>query len=89
MVKMEDSSNKGDNAADICFYTGFPSYFVFEQCLGLLDVGVMGENIIQYGNENGESNEGKVDVTNQRHKIKLSPENQFFLLKIRLRLGLF
>ena len=73
----------------IFFYAGFPSYFVFEQCLGLLDVGVKGENIIQYGNENGDSNEGKVDVTNQGHKRKLSAENHFFLVMIRLRLGLF
>ena len=70
-----------DSDKSVCFYTGFPSYEVFEEVLKLLDVGENGENIIQYG-----SNPTSDTCAAKR---KLSVENQFFLVMCRLRVGLF
>jgi hypothetical protein len=74
-----------DSKEDMCFYTGFPSHETFKQVLRLLDVGQHGENIIQYGTESTEN----TTVSNQGRKRKLSVENEYFLVLIRLRLGLF
>lgn len=65
---------------DICFYTGFPTYQAFSSAFKLLDVGLDGENI------RWRDNKGR---SRRPDNFKLSPINQFFLIMVRLRLGLF
>jgi hypothetical protein len=68
--------NFKDNDADICFYTGFPSYAVFQECYHFLDP----VNNIVYHNTKGQRRVVK--------DTKLMYEDQFFLTLVRLRLGL-
>ncbi|KAM7308766.1 uncharacterized protein ISCGN_012399 [Ixodes scapularis] len=72
-----------DSPADVLFYTGLPSHDHFMRLLRFLDPGEDGENV-------------KVWSTTYSDKARkagrrsiLSPAEQFFLLLVRLRLGLF
>ena len=67
--------------ADICFYTGFPTYNALMQCLYLLNPGENGENIVY-------CDSFKKDKKIRRPR-KLKITNEYFLTLIRLRLGLF
>lgn len=68
-----------NNNADICFYTGFPTYTTLRQCLEIIDPGPDGQNIKSAGTSSKK----------KKQKQKLSVDDQFFLTLIRLRLGLF
>ena len=74
------SKLKNDDEA-ICFYTGFPTFIVFQETLEFLDVGENGANMV---NCNYKTKGNK--ITKPR---KLKIEDEFFLVMIRLRLGLF
>lgn len=69
-----------DSDQDICFYTGFPTYKAFASAYKLLDIGQEGENIKWPHNKGG---------AKRPDRFKVSLLNQFFLVMIRLRLGLF
>lgn len=67
-----------DDRTDFLFYTGLPSYEVFKALLKYLDPGDGGSNVAT-----GRSSD------NMTHLEQLDVENQFFLVLIKLRLGLF
>jgi hypothetical protein len=67
----------------VCFYTGFPSYNAFEQCLAVLEPGENGRNII-YSGEKPVSGKKRQTLVK-----KLMIHDEFLLLLVRLRLGLF
>ena len=72
-----------DNEKLLCFYTGFPTYVTFEQCLRLIDPGLNGKNII-YSRKKANARSKRLS-----HNKKLSVENEFLMMLVRLRLGLF
>ncbi len=69
----------------VSFYTGFPSYFEFSQCLEVLNPGENGENIIYIDSKN----KGAQKKRQPSKPKRLTVEDEFFLVLCRLRLGLF
>ena len=70
----------------IQFYTGFASYKLFKACYDFLGPAV--DNLTYWdSSKNAESIAGGEKGTKGRHR-KLSPIDEFFLVMIRLRLGL-
>ncbi|KAH9361946.1 hypothetical protein HPB48_003645 [Haemaphysalis longicornis] len=69
---------------DIQFYTGLPDYETFEELLEFLDPGDNGENMIRHHNTSTTENEGY-----RGRPQKVSIQNQFFMVLVKLRLGIF
>ncbi|CAN8017959.1 unnamed protein product [Ixodes persulcatus] len=81
-AKLRSPLDKAKNSNDdFLFYTGLPSYGVFQALLKYLDPGVQGSNI-QYGTS-GDA------VTQNRRPPLLTVEEQLFLTLAKLRLGSF
>ena len=73
--------NIGDNSSKIKFYTGFSSLSALMVCFNLLGPSV--NNLSHW------STSSELKSTSRGRKRILSPLNEFFLLLVRLRLGLF
>ncbi|KAM7286056.1 uncharacterized protein ISCGN_032941 [Ixodes scapularis] len=81
-AKLRSPLDKAKNSNDdFLFYTGLPSYKVFQALLKYLDPGVQGSHI-QYGTSSDA-------VTQNRRPPLLTVEEQLFLTLAKLRLGLF
>ena len=84
-----------ESDADINFYTGFPKYETLWSCYIFLNPGENGENIV-YVTASNSSSEFQLqpslisdETPKQGRKRKLSTLNEFFMVLVRLRLGLF
>ena len=78
-ISVENIKSSNEN---ISFYTGFPTYLAFQQCLTFLNPGVNGQNIIYY--------DSKVsDEKKTSRARKLDIEDEYLMTLMRLRLGLF
>ena len=72
-------SNVSKDESKLCFYTGFTSFTALMACYNFLGPAV---NSLLYSHKEKES-------TNKRCRPRsLSPEDDFFLVLVRLRLGL-
>lgn len=84
IVKFKDSDS------DISFYTGFPNYQTLLACYNFLNPGEHGENIVYVTSSNDDF---FTSLNNQRNKPgrrrKLSTLDEFFMVLVRMRLGLF
>lgn len=84
IVKFKDSDS------DISFYTGFPNYQTLLACYNFLNPGEHGENIVYVTSSNDDF---LTPLNNQRNKPgrrrKLSTLDEFFMVLVRMRLGLF
>ena len=69
----------------LCFHNGFPTYNTFKQCLAIIDPGINGQNIIYVGEKLVNGRKRKRKTLNK----KLPVEDEFLLMLVRLRLGLF
>ena len=85
-----------DSDSDICFCTGFPNFETLWRCFCYLNPGEHGEDIVYV--TSGEGNQyfqvhSPIPMSDQEtrkgRKRKLSPLNEFFLVLVWLRLGLF
>ena len=81
--------------SDINFYTGFPNYQTLLACYNFLNPGENGENIVYITSANDEL-EFPAFPTNEINRgnkpgrrRKLSTLDEFFIVLIRMRLGLF
>ena len=98
--KVDDLARNGfgiaqfkDSDSDINFYTGFPNYQTLVACFNFLCPGENGENIVHVTS----STDGSFTPTNSEEipgnkpgrRRKLSTLDEFFMVFIRLRLGLF
>lgn len=84
IVKFKDSDS------DISFYTGFPNYQTLLACYNFLNPGEHGENIVYVTSSNDDF---LTSLNNQRNKPgrrrKLSTLDEFFMVLVQMRLGLF
>ena len=69
------------NPKQMAFYTGFSSHEEFQLCFMLLDVGENCKNMIYIDNQH--------NVSRSTRSKKLTPEDEFFITMVRLRVGLF
>ncbi|XP_064462131.1 uncharacterized protein LOC135372454 [Ornithodoros turicata] len=67
---------------DMQFYTGLPSYAVFESILKFLNPGEQGENVKAWSS-------GRATSSKMGRPRSLTVQNEFFLFLVRSRLGLF
>jgi AraC-like DNA-binding protein len=70
----------------IRFYTGLEDYKTFKTLLDSLGPAV--SNLLYYGTKTDSERLSSEDVIKRRPKITNSPEQEFFLVLARLRLGL-
>lgn len=81
---------------DINFYTGFPNYQTLQTCYNFLNPGENGENIVYNTNASNDlkfptpNSNNQENLGNKRGKRrKLSTLDEFFMILVRMRLGLF
>ncbi len=82
-MQMKDIKDKNEL---VHFYTGFPSFTILEQCLHIIAPGENGENII-YVDSKPDSGTPNPKRTPKSRKLAIIDE--FLLVLVRLRLGLF
>ena len=73
-------TNIAGNNNDILFYTGFPNYATLIACYNYLGPAV--NHLVYWGSKEGQSN------AHGRNRL-LSPLEEYFMVLVRLRLGLF
>lgn len=85
-----------ESSSDICFYTGFPNYETLIACFNFLNPGEDGENIVYVNTVDREMkscgpNSRSQEYSGNKHgrRRKLSMLNEFFMVLVRMRLGLF
>ncbi len=85
-----------ESSSDICFYTGFPNYETLLACYNFLNPGDNGENIVYCNTvDNNLKNCGPkasclgYNGNKPGRRRKLSMLNEFFMVLIRMRVGLF
>ena len=87
IVRFEDSDS------DINFYTGFPNYQTLHACYNFLNPGQNGENIVYVtsGMDDCLTPTNNQDAAGNKpgRRRKLSTLDEFFMVLVRMRLGLF
>ena len=85
-----------DSDSDINFYTGFPNYQTLVTCYNFLNPGENGENIVYNTSANDNLTFPTPNSNNQENpgnkpgrRWKLSSLDKFFMVLVRMRLGLF
>ena len=82
-----------DSDSDINFYTGFPNYQTLHACYNFLNPGQNGENIVYVtsGMDNCLTPTNNQDAAGNKpgRRRKLSTLDEFFMVLVRMRLGLF
>ena len=85
-----------DSDSDINFYTGFPNYQTLVTCYNFLNPGENGENIVYNTSANDNLTFPTPNSNNQENpgnkpgrRRKLSSLDEFFMVLVRMKLGLF
>ena len=85
-----------DSDSDINFYTGFPNYQILVTYYNFLNPGENGENIVYNTSANDNLTFPTPNSNNQENpgnkpgrRRKLSSLDEFFMVLVRMRLGLF